>query len=313
MTTFSNPRRPLHLVADELDQPPPGQDRVDRRGDRRSRERRRDRRLRRLGACGAHRGAAAASAPPLPPERRAWCSDPRRWGSRISRSASSGRSARARVISSKSTVAGTSASSKIGPVRHQPRLADPPRSSRRERPCRPRTRPAGTARHTPRARRRCPERSAPSAPRLVGRPSASPIRTDAARRAGAGHQDELSAVQRREHRRERVPGVLADEDRRPTPAGVERLHAPPRLDEALLVEHAVGRQEDLAMHVPDPGLGAAQRGVEPGVVESVAGAARRSRARRRTEGPWRRDAGGRGRRTAGRRDSARSRTPPSRK
>ena len=45
--------------------------------------------------------------------------------------------------------------------------------------------------------------------------------------------------------------------------------APARLDEPLLVEHAVGRQEDLAVDVPDAGVGAAERGVEAGVEEPV--------------------------------------------
>ena len=44
----------------------------------------------------------------------------------------------------------------------------------------------------------------------------------------------------------------------PAPAGVERLHAVARGDEALLVEHAVGRQEHLAVHVPDAGIAAAE-------------------------------------------------------
>ena len=66
-----------------------------------------------------------------------------------------------------------------------------------------------------------------------------------------------------------MPGVLADEDRRPAPAGVERLHAPARLDEPLLVEDAVRGQEDLAVDVPDAGIWAAQRGVQPGVEQPV--------------------------------------------
>jgi hypothetical protein len=99
----------------------------------------------------------------------------------------------------------------------------------------------------------------------VGRPQAA----DAAGRAGTRDDDELCAVERREHRRERVPGVFADEHCRPAPAGVERLHGAAGLDEALLVEDAVGRQEDFAVDVPDAGVRAAERGVERGVVQPV--------------------------------------------
>ena len=95
----------------------------------------------------------------------------------------------------------------------------PPRSIRREMPCRPRTRPAAPARRRRRARSAMSWTMRLQRPRLAGRPAPlSSPGTDAARGAGAGHDDELGAVERREHRREGVPGVLADQDRRPAPA-----------------------------------------------------------------------------------------------
>ena len=51
--------------------------------------------------------------------------------------------------------------------------------------------------------------------------------------------------------------------------GVERLDAPAGLDEPLLVEDAVGGQEHLAVDMADPGIGAAQPGIERRVVEPV--------------------------------------------
>ena len=105
----------------------------------------------------------------------------------------------------------------------------------------------------------------------AGRPAGPAFlaRHGAARRARARHDDELGAVERREHRREGMPGVLADQDRGPAPRGIERLDATARLDEPLLVEDPVGRQEHLAVDVPDPGVTAAQAGVDRGIVEPV--------------------------------------------
>jgi hypothetical protein len=59
-----------------------------------------------------------------------------------------------------------------------------------------------------------------------------------------------------------VPGVLADQDRGTSPAGIERLYTPPSLDEALLVEDTIGWKKHFAVHVADPGIGPAERGVE---------------------------------------------------
>ena len=80
--------------------------------------------------------------------------------------------------------------------------------------------------------------------------------------AGARDDDQLGAIERRQHGSEGVPGILADEDRRPAPTGIEGLDAPAGLDEAFLVEDAVGGQKDLSMDVTDPGVWPAERGVQ---------------------------------------------------
>src|SRR5207249_8856394 len=66
---------------------------------------------------------------------------------------------------------------------------------------------------------------------------------------GAGEDEELSAVERGDRRRERVPGVLANEYGGAPEARVEGAHLVSPLHEALFVEHAVGREEHLAVHV----------------------------------------------------------------
>ncbi len=91
----------------------------------------------------------------------------------------------------------------------------------------------------------------------------------AACRRRARHDHELGPLERGDRARERVPRVLADQDRRPPPAGVERPDLPPAIHEALLVEHAVGREEHLAVHLPDARVLAAERGVQARVVEVV--------------------------------------------
>ena len=105
----------------------------------------------------------------------------------------------------------------------------------------------------------------------AGRPSGGVVGgDDAAGGARARNDDQLGSTERREHRRERVPGILTDQDRGSAPPGVESLDAPAGLDESLLVEHAVGGQEHLAVDVPDARVGAAKSGVETRVVETVA-------------------------------------------
>src|SRR2546427_3134627 len=69
--------------------------------------------------------------------------------------------------------------------------------------------------------------------------------------------------------RERVPGVLTNEYGGAAEAGVEGAHLVPPLHEALFVEHAVGREEDLAVHVLHARVLTAERRVQAGVVEAV--------------------------------------------
>src|SRR5213596_1960825 len=69
--------------------------------------------------------------------------------------------------------------------------------------------------------------------------------------------DELGPLKRGDRARERVPRVLADQDRRPPPARVERPDLAAAIHEALLVEHAVRGEEHLAVHVTDAGCGVA--------------------------------------------------------
>src|SRR5687768_2731565 len=95
------------------------------------------------------------------------------------------------------------------------------------------------------------------------------IRVDSPGGTRAGDDEQLRAVERGEHRHHRVPSIFTDENRRPAPPRVERLDRATALDEALFVEYPVRRQENLPMHVTDPGVGAAERGVERRIVEPV--------------------------------------------
>src|SRR6184192_1070043 len=88
-------------------------------------------------------------------------------------------------------------------------------------------------------------------------PDAFLVHSCAACRRRARHDHELGPLERRDRARERVPRVLADQDRRPAPAGIERPDLAAAIHEALLVEHAVRGEEHLAVHLPDTGCGAA--------------------------------------------------------
>ena len=102
----------------------------------------------------------------------------------------------------------------------------------------------------------------------AGRPLlAALIGREPAGRAGAHHDQQLRPIQRRDGGHQGVPGILADDHRRPAPASVEGPHRPSRLDEALFVEDTVSRQKHLAVHVPDPSISAAQRRHQGGIVE----------------------------------------------
>ena len=67
----------------------------------------------------------------------------------------------------------------------------------------------------------------------------------------------MCAVERRDQSRERMPRVLADEHRGAAPRRVERTDLVAALDESLLVEQSVRRQERLAVNVQDLGRASA--------------------------------------------------------
>ncbi len=74
------------------------------------------------------------------------------------------------------------------------------------------------------------------------------------RRRGAAHDQGLGSVECREHRRDGMEHVLADQHRRAAPSGVERADRVSCFDEPLLLKHPVGREKDLAVHVHQPRL-----------------------------------------------------------
>ena len=87
-----------------------------------------------------------------------------------------------------------------------------------------------------------------------------------ARGGGRAHNHQLRAIERRDRAGERVPRVLADEHRGRPPRAGEGADLVPALHEALLVEHAVRRQEVLAMDVEHLAPG---RGPEPNAERAV--------------------------------------------
>src|SRR6266511_3869902 len=91
-------------------------------------------------------------------------------------------------------------------------------------------------------------------------------------RRGTRHDEQLRALERGHRGGERMPRVLTDQDRGgPAPTGLERAHAVlAAVHETLFVEHAVRRQEHLAMHVPDCGLLVrVERDVERRVIDVI--------------------------------------------
>src|SRR6266581_4245534 len=68
-----------------------------------------------------------------------------------------------------------------------------------------------------------------------------------------------------------MPGILANQDR--SAASPPRLKGPdailPPIYEAFLVEHAVGREEHLAMYVSHVGLLPVERDVQRGIVDVI--------------------------------------------
>ena len=158
-------------------------------------------------------------------------------------------------------------------------------------------------------------RAAPSGSTLAG-PGTSSVLGQAPRAGGAdAHEDDLRAVERGDRAGQAVPRILADEHRRASPRRVERADLAAALDEPLLVEQAVRRQEHLAMDVANRAARLAERDVHRAVVQLVVPDL--VEAERDVERPRRRD----GRRDTTRRDRAASvpavtawsRTPPSRK
>src|SRR5690606_29011119 len=107
-----------------------------------------------------------------------------------------------------------------------------------------------------------------------GLPGMSRIGYQAPCRTGGDNRDELRTVHCSDGRQQRMPGILAHQHRDATDSRVERANIATRLDEPLLVEHAVGGQEYLAMHMPNPGVTSAEarphhRVVEPALVQLV--------------------------------------------
>src|SRR5437899_4829721 len=194
-------------------------------------------------------------------------------GRALCKSASSGESERAVVSESRSISAVSNASSNSGPRA----MTRPVGSITADAPGKPLppSNPTRFARATntpcssaiPRTMRsqRTTEAGSVSPPPTVLR-LAQP-----ARRRRARHDDQLRALEGGDGRGQRVPGVLANQDRGlPTPTRLERPHAfLPTIDETLFVEDAVGRQEYLAVHVPHLGLLLVERDIQGGVVDMV--------------------------------------------
>src|SRR5687767_1096292 len=73
-------------------------------------------------------------------------------------------------------------------------------------------------------------------------------RKPASRRGGNGN-DHLCALQRCNRWRYRVPHILTDQHRKSAEARVVRRDIPSPCNKSLLVEYAVCRQKELAMHM----------------------------------------------------------------
>ena len=93
---------------------------------------------------------------------------------------------------------------------------------------------------------------------------------EAAPRRGARHDDHARALERRHGRSDGVPRIFADQDRGRPKSTREDAEFPPARVKALLIEHAVRRQEQLAVHVRDLRLRTAEPDVERAIVERAA-------------------------------------------
>src|SRR6185437_1069977 len=94
-------------------------------------------------------------------------------------------------------------------------------------------------------------------------------RPDAARRGRGADEDHARPIERRKRPCEAVPGVLADQYGRASPRRIECPNVVAALNESLLVEQPVRRQEVLAVHVQDRRFRAAQPNAHGAVVERV--------------------------------------------
>src|SRR6185312_10326430 len=91
------------------------------------------------------------------------------------------------------------------------------------------------------------------------------LRPRTTRRRCRWNEDDLRAVECRRCSGERVPRILADENRGASPTRVERANSESMLDESFFVEEAVRGEKDLAVHVRDHGFVTAERDVDRAV------------------------------------------------
>ena len=94
---------------------------------------------------------------------------------------------------------------------------------------------------------------------------------EAAARRRARHDEHARALDGSERRHDRMPRVLADQHRHSAETRVERGEMPAAREEAFLVEHAVRRQEHLAVHVHDAMRRFRDLEVQRRVIERAAG------------------------------------------
>ena len=172
------------------------------------------------------------------------------FGSIVRMSDSSGESARALVMSSRSTLAVSSASSNagacarvspLGPIDERAALEHAPALAAHE----TRERDVHAVLLGDVADQPVPARHARRNRDAVG------ALERAARRRRGRHEHHVRAVERRDQPRERMPRILADQHGRAAPRRVERADGVAALDEPLLVEQAVRREEVLPVHVQD--------------------------------------------------------------
>src|SRR3984893_4765583 len=99
----------------------------------------------------------------------------------------------------------------------------------------------------------------------LGRPQPL-VGRDAATRAGRGADDHVHAFQAQDVRARKVPDILTDQDPSASEWGRETPEAITWGEVPLLIEHAVGWQVDLAVHVQELAPRKVQAGVEVAVI-----------------------------------------------